>query len=212
MTRVIRESKKRRTPLLAMALFGVVLGVLIGGGGFGAAAPGTGASVVDYAQCANGSPGTAGSNTCPKGWINGILQSSNSQYHEYQVTAQRLVLDLPKGGPTGSRTITLKYLWNKGVHHAYDALATWDDTISGLDAAGVCAGVPGACPATSGNFNSGNGDSQTAMTNSTCTGTNAPSGQLFTMYGGTLDSATQAVNDSSTCSTSSDEYETVTIT
>src|SRR3954451_956298 len=103
MTRVIREGKRRRTPLLLFALLAVMAGVLIGGGSFSGAAPSTDASVTDYAQCAQGAPGTPvppdplGSNagTCVQGWINGILQGSNSQYGEDQVTAQRLVIDLP---------------------------------------------------------------------------------------------------------------------
>jgi len=92
MTRVIREGKKRRTPLLAMALLGVIVGVLIGGGGFGTAAS-TGPSVADYSQCANGKPGTANPQNCNSGWINGILNANNSPYGEDQVTAQRLVVD-----------------------------------------------------------------------------------------------------------------------
>src|SRR5437870_7292779 len=60
-------------------------------GGVAIAAPGIG---VDFTQCANGAPpGT--SLVCPDGWINGILQSSNSHYNEDDVTPQRIVLDLP---------------------------------------------------------------------------------------------------------------------
>src|SRR6266404_3854216 len=122
MTRVIREGKKRRTPLLAMALFGVVLGVLIGGGGFGTAAS-TGPSVADYSQCANGKPGTAGPENCNSGWINGILNANNSQYGEDQVTAQRLVVDFPLAG---EHSFDLRYLLRKANNHAYDSLATWN--------------------------------------------------------------------------------------
>jgi hypothetical protein len=95
------------------------------------AAPGTEGSVVDYSQCANDKPGSGTPTDCtPQGWIFGILNPNNSQYAEDQGTAQRLILDLPKNGPQNDRTITLKYLVRKGVHHAYDSLASWDLTIA----------------------------------------------------------------------------------
>jgi hypothetical protein len=72
--------------------------------------------------------------------IFGILNANNSQYHEDQVTFQRLILTLPKGGPTSGRTLTLKYLVRKGTHHAYDSLATWDDNIAGT-VANACASL-----------------------------------------------------------------------
>jgi hypothetical protein len=212
MTRIVRGTKRRRTPLLLMALLGLVLGVMIGGGTFGSAAPPTDANVVDYSQCANGKPNAGNdATTCNQGWINGILNANNSQYHEGQNTAQRLVLELPKNGPqgdgtqTGDRVMTFKYLWNKASHHAYDALGTWDATITGVTtSSAACAGVPGSCPITDPTAPTSTG----AMTNSTCTDGNAPTGQ-FEMWGGTIDFVTQAVNDSGTCSTTADEYETV---
>lgn len=234
MTRVIREGKRRRTPLLLMVLMGVMAGVLIGGGSFSSAAPSTDASVVDYSQCAQGSPGTAvpptGSNigTCVQGWINGILQGSNSQYAEDQVTAQRLVIDLPKGGSVSGRTITLKYLWNKGTNHAYDSLARWNTTINWLTAAGVCAGVPGGssgCPANDGTYDSTNGlgtsqnNSAAQVPTSVCSDGSKLGGfdhqlsdRTLGMFGGTITGISSPLNDSSTCSTTADEYETVTIT
>lgn len=237
MRRVIRESKRRRTPLLVMALLGVVAGVLIGGGGFGAAAPSTDASVVDYSQCAQGAPGTAvpptgtSAGTCVQGWINGILQGSNSQYSEDQVTAQRLVVSVPKGGAATGRTITLKYLWNKGTNHAYDSLARWNTTINWLTVAGVCAGVPGpstACPANDGTYASTNGLG-TSMGNANAQVPSSPcsdnsilqttgqsdhqlSDRTLAMFGGTITGISVPSNDSATCSTTADEYETVTIT
>lgn len=217
MTRIIRTTKPRRTPLLLMALAGVLVGVLIGGGTFSAAAPSTDASVVDYSQCANGKPNDTPANdptTCNAGWINGILQGSNSQYSEGQQTAQRLVISLPKNGPTTDRTITIKYLWNKGVHHAYDSLAKWNaGPITGVTtAADACAGVPGSCPATNSNFNGGDGDSQFQVPSSTCSAGKEASDRHLVMFGGTITDVSAPVNDSATCSTSADEYETVTIT
>jgi hypothetical protein len=131
-----------RTSLMVMALLGLVFGVMIGGGGIGSAASGTDASVSDYAQCANGKPGTANPDDCNKGMIFGILNPNNSQYAEDQATAQRLILSLPAGGLTSGRTITLKYLVRKGTHHAYDSLASWDWTIDG-SVANACASLSG---------------------------------------------------------------------
>ena len=94
-------------PMLVAAL--VVLGALVAGGSVFAASS-TDASVNNYQQCANDKPGSATDPTdcVPQGWINGILNAQNSQYSEDQVTAQRLGLDIPSGGPTTGRTITLK--------------------------------------------------------------------------------------------------------
>src|SRR5438034_889528 len=100
MTRIIRTTKRRRTPLLLMALFGLLLGVMIGGGGFSSAAS-TSPSVADYSQCVDGTndgPPAPGDTNCPGGWINGILNATNSTYHENEVTPQRLVVDFPKAG------------------------------------------------------------------------------------------------------------------
>src|SRR5437870_10547930 len=91
-------------------------------GSIAIAAPGIG---VDFSQCANGArPGT--SLVCPVGWINGILQSSNSHYNEDDVTPQRFVIDFPGGagfGQTG-HTILFRYQARKGSAnaHAYDSL------------------------------------------------------------------------------------------
>jgi hypothetical protein len=216
MTRVIiKESKKRRTPLLVMALFGVIVGVLIGGGAFSSAAS-TSPSVANYQQCSN-NPGAK--NVCGGGWLNGILNAGGSQYAENDATAQRLVIDLPTGAPGGAtnQKFTLKYLWNKGSNHAYDSLVKWNTTISGLDAAGVCAGVSGTCPANTGNFNGGSGDSQFAIPQSTCTTGGANGGSAgfgiasrdMVMFGGTITAISTPTNDSSTCSLSADEYETL---
>jgi hypothetical protein len=229
MTRVILEGKKRRTPLLVMALMGVIAGVLIGGGGFSSAAS-TSPSVVDYSQCANGAPNKTPPNdpsTCNQGWINGILNANNSQYAENDATAQRFVVTIPKGdnGDNGVHNFTLKYLWNKANNHAYDSLVKWDQTISSsIGASGVCAGVPGTCPVTDANFNFGNGDSSYAIPQSACTDGTAGHGSVnggsagfgiasrdMVAYGGgvQITDISKPVNDSPTCSLSADEYETL---
>ena len=130
MTRQIRRSRKLPALLLALSA-ATVAGVLVGGGAVQAAPP-TDASVVDYSQCANDAPGSAGdSKDCtPQGWIFGILNANNSQYAEDQGTAQRLIAELPKNGVLADRKIELKYLVRKGTHHAYDSLASWDLTIA----------------------------------------------------------------------------------
>ena len=80
---------------------------------------------VDYAQCANGAPGTVPG--CPDGWINGILQASNSHYTEDQVTPQRAEVNVPEGA-AASHSMTFTWQARKGSAqtHAYDSLATWN--------------------------------------------------------------------------------------
>jgi hypothetical protein len=92
-------------------------------------------SVVDYAQCANQSPtgpdSSGSSEDCkPQGWINGILQASNSHYREDEVTPQRLEV---KVAEKADHTITLRYMTRKGTTHAYDYLASYDDTAADAD-------------------------------------------------------------------------------
>jgi hypothetical protein len=228
MTRLVKETRRRRTPLLVMALLGVTVGVLIGGGSFSFAATPK-PSVANYQQCSD-NPGAK--NVCGGGWINGIINTGGSQYAENDATAQRLVIDIPTGAKAGlDHTFTLRYLWNKGNNHAYDSLVKWNTTISGLDASGVCAGVTGTCPAAGANFNSGNGQDQAPIPNSSCTasngvsgsghvGVNGPSGTLagfgiasrdMVSFNTTALSVDTPVNDSNTCSLTADEYETVTV-
>lgn len=207
-----RSGGGTRGSLALMAVVGVLIGVFIGGGAFSSAAS-TSPSVANYQQCSD-KPGAK--NVCGGGWLNGILNAGGSQYAENDATAQRLVIDLPRGAPGGAnnQTFTLKYLWNKGSNHAYDSLVKWNTTISGLDAAGVCSGVSGTCPANSGNFNSGNGDSQAAIPVSSCTGSHDGFGiasRDMVSFNTTSLSVDTPVNDSATCSTGADEYETLTV-
>src|SRR5262245_39625770 len=120
----------RRRRFLYLSSFAaalVTLGALVTGGSVFAAPP-TQASVNDYSQCANDKLGsltpTVDPTDCvPQGWINGILNQNNSQYHEDQVTAQRLDIVVPSGSPTTGRTIAIRYLARKGQggvgNHAY---------------------------------------------------------------------------------------------
>lgn len=99
---------------------------------------------VDYAQCANGAPPST-SLACPDGWINGILQASNSHYAEDQVTPQRAEVNIPAGASV-EHTMTFTYQARKGSAetHAYDSLATWNWTQREADR---CQGLAQAdCP------------------------------------------------------------------
>jgi hypothetical protein len=155
------------------------------------AAPGN--SVFDYAQCANDKPESATSSLdcVPKGWINGILNTNNSQYAEDQVTAQRLFVDISAGG---NHSFDFAYLVRKGIHHAYDSLATWNFTQTG---ANPCQGFNGptlnACvTATGGTPSLLDIDADGLDVPTSCTTTSADTaahqlaGQKFTMFGGTL--------------------------
>src|SRR5665809_2753 len=102
------------------------------------AAPGTEASVRTFDQCANGGPPSAATD-CPENWINGILNSNNSHYAEDEVTPQRVILELPKNSPLTDRTVEISYLTRKGGVHAYDSLATWNQTQTAADR---CADIP----------------------------------------------------------------------
>ena len=186
------------------------------------AASGTDASVVDYSQCANGAPGSTGAtdDCVPKGWIFGILNANNSQYREDQVTAQRLILSLPAGGPTSGRTIKIKWLVRKGTHHAYDSLATWDYTQQNADpcqslsggTAPTCQTIYAAGPKTEPIPPDGSAVTPVSGGLSSTTSDHQLSGQQLEMYGlgasGDIDSATYG----GVVDESGDLYESMTIT
>jgi hypothetical protein len=179
-----------------------------------AAAPGP--SVVDYSQCANGQPPST-SLACPDGWINGILQASNSHYTEDQVTPQRAIINLPNGSGT-SHTFTFKYQARKGSAqtHAYDSLATWNYTqtaadrcqgLSGTDCVGGAASpfpIP-ADPQVLAPFSSASG----------ATSAHQLTGQQMELYGGTLTNISVPIHDcvaAGKCNDPSvDDYATVTV-
>ena len=137
----MRDRLIRRRRLLGTATAGFVfLGLVVAlwGAGLGvSAAPPTEASIPVFQQCANEKPPSVATD-CPDGWINGILNPNNSHYGEDQSVPQRVVLDLPSGGSTTGRTVTIEYQARKGVIHAYDSLATWDFTQT---TANACEGI-----------------------------------------------------------------------
>src|SRR5436190_5319309 len=200
--------RSTRTSLLLMALLGLVLGVMIGGGGFSSAAS-TSPSVADYSQCANG---TAESTACDDGWINGILNSSNSSYREDEVTPQRLVADFPK---SGAHSFDISYLVRKADSHAYDSLATWNHTESG---ATRCLGFNGKALSNCQAATSGSPSmtpipddplavDSTCTTESTTTSDHQLGGQEFQMFGGTLNALTASAYTGTTSDTSQGLYE-----
>jgi len=216
-------SKRRRrflvAPILVAAL--VAFGVLATGGSVLAASP-TDASVNNYQQCANDKPGSVAptidpTDCVPQGWINGILNAQNSQYSEDQVTAQRLGLDVPSGGPTTGRTITIKYLARKGQggvgNHAYDYLATWNFTqananrCQGLAAADCPGGAPSTFPIPS---------DPTVVADSNGAGSATSNHELpvanrqMTMFGGTITNLSTPVHDNP--AGSGDDFATITVT
>ena len=203
-------------PILVGAL--VVFGALMAGGSVFAASS-TDASVNNYQQCANDKPGSVGDPTdcVPQGWINGILNAQNSQYSEDQVTAQRLGLDIPSGGPTTGRTITLKYLARKGQggvgNHAYDYLATWNFTQANADRCQDL--LPADCPGGSASTFPIPSDS-TVVADSNGPGSSTANHELpqanrqMTMYGGTITAISAPVHDNA--AGSGDDFASITVT
>ena len=196
---------RRITFIVLMALiFASTNGAFIG-----VAAPGTGATFVDYAQCANGAPPST-STACPEGWINGILQTSNSHYAEDQVTAQRAEVLVPQGSPATGRTLTFRYQARKGTIHAYDSLATWNytqtsaDRCQGLAAADCVGGAASTFPFP---------PDPTVVIDTgagSATSLHQLPGQVMTMYGGTITGISVPVHDSAAAA--GDDWATVVVT
>lgn len=205
---------RRRHGVTALAAVAVLAsGYALHSAAFAASGP----SAVDYAQCANGSVSSGGDpQYCNRGWINGILQASNSQFFEGQVTPQRLEVAV---SAADSHTITLRYQARKGTTHAYDSLAQWDTTVKH---ASRCDGLNNSqkqgisCSSTT-------PDSVLAIPvdhtpvapadpNTTAnqdTGKHLPALGNFQMWGGTLTSATSPTHDNA--QGAGDDYATITI-
>jgi uncharacterized repeat protein (TIGR01451 family) len=214
-------SKRRRRFLFLPIFFAALVGLgALATGGSVFAASSTDASVSDYQQCANGKPNATPPNdpaTCNQGWINGILNANNSQFHEDQVTPQRLDLVVPSGGPTSGRTITLKYLARKGQggagNHAYDSLATWNYTVTSADR---CLDLAAAdCPGGSASTHLIPSDT-TVVADSNGAGDSTANhelpdaNRLMTMYGGTITDVSAPVHDNA--AGPGDDYATITVT
>jgi LPXTG-motif cell wall-anchored protein len=86
------------------------------------------ANIDIYDQCFTGDP-PVGGGEC-EGWTNGILNDSNSDYNEDEVTPQRLIVTFEEAG---THTIDISYLTFDHDVHAYDSLATWNHTLTNAD-------------------------------------------------------------------------------
>ena len=208
---MIRISKKRRVALAfgAVALGGAVLVPTTTS--FGAS--GT-ISAVDYAQCANG---TGAALDCDEGWTNGILQQSNSHFKEGDVTPQRLIAAISE---TGEHTVTLKYQARKGTTHAYDSLATWNETVEDADRCeGLSAAVQTAIdcgddtPTDTFPITPDTGEVIQPFTSASgVTDTHDIPGNLV-MFNGDITGMTDPTHDKASCSGKcADDYATTTIT
>ena len=177
-------------------------------------------SVVDFSQCANGAPSPKPDTGCPRGWINGALQKSNSHYAEDQVVPQRIVATVPG---KGTHTFQISWQDRKGSanSHAYDSLASWDFTQKTAD---PCAGLSNnSCPAAS--------PAQPSTTPipldptpvvpcapvgcSTKTSDHQLTDQVLTLYGGTLvpfSASSNPYSHSAASSLGTDDYTTLTVT
>jgi hypothetical protein len=83
------------------------------------------AQAVDFSQAANNN-GTLGDVQ----WINGILNNNNSKYYEGMSTFQRIVItNIPSSNVVGSpntHTFRIKMQSEKGGHHSYDFITSWE--------------------------------------------------------------------------------------
>ncbi|HEU5264215.1 MAG TPA: hypothetical protein VFU34_06225, partial [Gaiellaceae bacterium] len=197
-----------RMVLVGMAVLAVALvAVAISG-----AAPGTDASVKEFDQCANGAPPSSATG-CPENWINGILNANNSHYAEDEVTAQRVILELPKNSPTTGRTVEISFLTRKGGVHAYDSLATWNYTQTSADRCGANLNAAYCVPGPATTFPIPLDPTPVADNNSPPVGLTQDhqlTGQVFTMYGGTITAASAYTHDDP--GGSSDSYAHITLT
>jgi hypothetical protein len=243
LTKIGRRAGLARTAFRATAAVALLAGLVVLPSAVSSSAPSGPVSFVDYSQCANGAPNSepaAEADDCiPQGWLNGIMQASNSHFREGDVTPQRALLDInttsgtcTTGDTSGCHTITLRYQARKGTTHAYDSLATWNHTVSD---ANRCQGLTLNadqqaaidCNA-SGNPTNNTPDSTLAIVDDTTEVFDAPNdvtggvdkhtnvhdlnGQQLEMYGGTLVNMTAPTHDAADCTNKcADDYATTVI-
>jgi len=212
------ESKWRRLRTIPVAL---LLALSSAGSAFTPVMAATSVTQVDFTQCANDPVPSAATN-CPGGWINGILQGSNSHYAEDLVVPQRIVVDVP-GTLTGAttHTLTVRYQARKASTHAYDSIATWNYTQTGADrcqslATGTCPtgsastfAIPFDCTEVPAATLPGTAQGGCSSSANDVTARHQLAGQVATMYGGALTDITAPVHDSA-AAPGTDDYATVT--
>jgi uncharacterized repeat protein (TIGR01451 family) len=211
----------RRKPLFVYAAVTALLGSL-SVAVTATAAPSSTPTVSDFAQCANGAPPST-SLSCPSGWTNGILQGSNSHYHEDEVVPQRTMLSVPAAGTGTSHTISFSYLTRKdSAHaHAYDSLTTWNMTQKAADR---CAGLPSKVSCPTGTASTAiipeddtavtpGATPDTAVHERRCITdpTVCPDPGVMTMYGGTITNVSTPTH-SHPVSGTGDDYATIVVT
>ena len=171
----------------------------------GTASAASGVVFVDYAQCSNDAPPSTALN-CPGGWINGILNTNNSHYHEGDVTPQRAEVSYPAGAAITGSTLTFRYETKKGGINAYDSLATWNYTQTAADRnQGLLAADIATAPLST----------LQMLSDPTAAAHELPAAnRMWTMYGGTLTSTTVPSHDCTTLATpcAGDDYATVVVT
>ncbi|MBK9711345.1 MAG: DUF11 domain-containing protein [Kouleothrix sp.] len=137
-------------------------------------------SIGTYDQCSNdlGTGYASGDTGCR--WINGNLQGNNSRYFEGDATVQRLWLT---GLTNGAHSVTLQYGTTKGGKHAYDYLTNWDWSENWVTLADRCQGITN-CMTWSTSTLQIPDDPNVSNTIEP-----VPGGRVFTMYNGSLTSA-----------------------
>jgi uncharacterized repeat protein (TIGR01451 family) len=188
------------------ALFLLLVAMLPAVGFFGVSRAAATFNAEDYAQCSNDKPPSTALD-CPGDWINGILNANNSHYAEDQVTPQRLAVSFDA---TGDHSVTLSYLARKGTNHAYDSLATWNTTQTAADrcqslTVAICqTGSASTFPIPA----DGTSLPPVGSGISAVTSNHALTGQVFTMYGGTLTGTSSITHDSPA---SGDDFASITV-
>lgn len=166
--------------------------------------------IEDYAQCQIGNPRPAGLD-CAEKWTNGILNATHSQYAEDEVVPQRLLMDF--AGP-GAHSVTISYMTRKdssGQHHAYDYLATWDETYVNADrcqtptATDCIGGAASMFPIPSDASSVSPGGPQPTSAHEL-----PQASRQFVMYGGTI-SGTSAITHSVDPSEAGSDYGNITV-
>ena len=121
--RMTRSSPSARRGLLGKALSLVSLVALtLSFNGLPFAPTASAASLVtDFRQASNNTGAGLGVVT----WINSIIQSSNSVYHEGMGVPQRVLFTNVPAASGGIHSLTFSHQFTKGGVHAYDFLVSW---------------------------------------------------------------------------------------